>query len=228
MFTPSIPASIFSNKGLVTNFVKDVTSGKNPFEFDLHDTFGYRLIDGISNAARDFSESLGINSLSDLGDVASGLLNSARNSLSSFFDGDNSKRTISSGRASSARDWQYLNADLAQAYGMSKETAYNEAMANTAYQRATKDMIAAGLNPALMFGKADSSSSPFAQESNSGRSYGRSSGRSTQDSKSGLWQGLASIFAGAGAYAITKDPSAAVTAAQIAGTAAKNIANSRS
>lgn len=46
----------------------------------------------------------------------------------------------------------YLNADLAKHYGMSKETAYQEALENTSYQRAMKDMKDAGLNPAVMFG----------------------------------------------------------------------------
>lgn len=46
----------------------------------------------------------------------------------------------------------YLNAEIAKHYGMSKETAYQEALANTSYQRAMKDMQAAGLNPAAIFG----------------------------------------------------------------------------
>lgn len=54
--------------------------------------------------------------------------------------------------APSAKFLDYLNADLAKYYGMSKETAYSEALSNTAYQRAVKDMQAAGLNPAVLFG----------------------------------------------------------------------------
>lgn len=48
------------------------------------------------------------------------------------------------------RVWDH--ADLAKAYGMSNETAYQEALSNTAYQRAVKDMQSAGLNPAALFG----------------------------------------------------------------------------
>lgn len=51
----------------------------------------------------------------------------------------------------------YLNAELAKHYGMSAETAYQEALANTSYQRAIKDMQAAGLNPAVLFGSGKGS-----------------------------------------------------------------------
>lgn len=46
----------------------------------------------------------------------------------------------------------YLDAPWASAYGMSKETAYAEAMENTAYRRSVADMQRAGLNPAVIFG----------------------------------------------------------------------------
>lgn len=60
---------------------------------------------------------------------------------------------------SSQNDWDYISADLAQAYGMEKEIAYSEALENTAYQRAVKDMQAAGLNPASLFGSGSSAGS---------------------------------------------------------------------
>lgn len=43
----------------------------------------------------------------------------------------------------------YPNAALAQLYGMDSETAYQEALANTAIQRRMMDYKAAGLNPVL-------------------------------------------------------------------------------
>lgn len=60
---------------------------------------------------------------------------------------------------SAQNDWDYIAADLAQAYGMEKEIAYSEALENTAYQRAVKDMQAAGLNPASLFGSGSSAGS---------------------------------------------------------------------
>ena len=47
----------------------------------------------------------------------------------------------SGGGTPSAQQLSYLNAELAEAYGMSKETAYSEALSNTAYQRAVKDLM---------------------------------------------------------------------------------------
>lgn len=91
---------------------------------------------------------------------------------------------FSSGSDASSLD--YLHADLAKRYGMDRQTAYNEAMANTAYTRAVADMQMAGLNPAVIFGAGRgtpagsgyahgvaSSGSGYAV-SGSGRSYGGS------------------------------------------------------
>lgn len=78
----------------------------------------------------------------------------------------------------------YANAEIAKHYKMSKNTAYQEALANTSYQRSVKDMQAAGLNPSVLFGSSRASgaaSNIYPMENaggSSARSYGRSSAAS--------------------------------------------------
>lgn len=107
----------------------------------------------------------------------------------------------------------YLNADLAQYYGMSKTTAYQEALSNTSYQRAVKDMKEAGLNPAVLFGSGHAqpaNSSIYASEQRSGgggfsRRYGRGS---SGDDKlfSGSMYSAISVIGGLVGMAATKNP----------------------
>jgi len=60
--------------------------------------------------------------------------------------------------------WQVIIPAIASAYGEylsgKREREYNTKMANTVYQRSVADMIAAGLNPALMFGSARPADAP--------------------------------------------------------------------
>lgn len=106
----------------------------------------------------------------------------------------------------------YLYADLAKYYGMSKETAYQEALANTSYQRAMKDMKAAGLNPAAIFGSGKASGADgvsyvsSAAPAGSGGSTARSSSKNKENLfSSGAYYGLS---AGIGLLAgiLTKSP----------------------
>lgn len=72
----------------------------------------------------------------------------------------------------------YLNAEIASHYGMSKETAYQEALSNTAYQRSVKDMQAAGLNPAVIYGAGKGSPADGVYSVRSASSGGGGSGGS--------------------------------------------------
>lgn len=80
----------------------------------------------------------------------------------------------------------YLDAPWATAYGMSKETAYSEAMENTAYRRSVADMQKAGLNPAVIFGagRGSTAGSPSYISSGSSGSSGRVSRRGSGGSRS--------------------------------------------
>lgn len=113
--------------------------------------------------------------------------------------------------APSAKSLDYLNADLAKYYGMSKETAYSEALSNTAYQRAVKDMQAAGLNPAVLFGAgraaaADGVSYIRSASSGSGGSGSRrsSGGKSSGKLFSGSAYSVMSALGGIVGAAATK------------------------
>ena len=114
------------------------------------------------------------------------------------------------------RVWDY--ADLAKAYGMSNETAYQEALSNTSYQRAVKDMQAAGLNPAALFGAgrvsgADGVNYVSGQYSYSGDSSGAysssksySSAKSSYAIKNGTYNVIKLAAGVAGAAIMHKTP----------------------
>lgn len=90
---------------------------------------------------------------------------------------------------SQPQTFDYLDAPWASAYGMSKETAYSEAMENTAYRRSVTDMQKAGLNPAVIFGAGNgyTAGSPnyiSSASSGSGSGGGSGSRRSRGSSRS--------------------------------------------
>lgn len=132
---------------------------------------------------------------------------------------------------------KYYEAPIAEKYGFSKTTAYQEALANTAYRREMADMRKAGLNPSVIYGShnssgADSGIRPVEDYSFGG--YGGSggaggSGRRYRGGNSGkyVFSGGAyyGIMAGVGAITAiaTKNVGAGMAAAGIAGTAMKAL-----
>lgn len=131
--------------------------------------------------------------LSDFSKPASGSARSVASDRS--LDSSGPGGSVGPGSAApSAKSLDYLNAELAQYYGMSKETAYSEALSNTAYQRAVKDMQAAGLNPAVLFGagRANTADGVSYIRSASGGSGGSGRRRSSGGNSSGkLFSGSA-------------------------------------
>lgn len=141
---------------------------------------------------------------------------------------------------SSAIDvFDYYEAPIAKHYGFSKTTAYQEALANTAYRREMADMRKAGLNPSVIYGSHNTSgaeSNIFPREDFAESSFGSFSGgssggygRRSRGGNSGKYAfsggAYYGIMAGVGAITAmaTHNVGAGMAAAGLAGTALKAL-----
>lgn len=93
-----------------------------------------------------------------------------------------------SGASSAMKKQQEFNASEAE-----KQRQYEKEMANSAYQRAAKDMQEAGLNPGLMYGSGSAAATPSGASANSAASMGNTN----------LLNSIAAVVGAAGGVART-------------------------
>lgn len=124
---------------------------------------------------------------------------------------------------------EYPNAALSSLYGMDQETAYHEALANTAIQRRMMDYKAAGLNPVLA-AQYNSGADSFSGSVAYPLSFGASQGSTPSGSASGASYGGSSGKSQLGSFSLGKfmknsDYRSAIAALASAGTmvATKNF-----
>lgn len=144
--------------------------------------------------------------------------------------------SVASSHTSARNTWDYYEAPLAEKYGFGKQTAYQEALANTAYRREMNDLRKAGINPSVYYGSHGSSGAeaniyPREQSSGGSSGYGGSGGYSRRSRggnsgkyvfSGGAYYGIMTAAAAIGTIA-TKNLGGGMAAAAIAGTAMKAI-----
>ena len=161
---------------------------------------------------------------------------SRKSSKKSVHSGGSSGDSSSPLFSSASQAFDYYEAPIAEKYGFSRETAYQEALANTAYRREMEDMRKAGLNPSVIYGSHNTSgadSSIYPTDTYTPVSYAGSgsggSGRRSRGGNSGkyVFSGGAyyGIMAGVGAVTAiaTGNVGAGMAAAGLAGTALKAL-----
>lgn len=164
---------------------------------------------------------------------ANGVISGLKNSLSGRSPGVDTtgmyKYYDPNGASPSSSDFslpEYPNAALSSLYGMDQETAYQEALSNTAIQRRMLDYKAAGLNPVLA-ARYNSGADTFSGSVAYPMSFGASQGSSASGSSSGAFYGGSSAKSqtGVGKFLKNSDYRSAIAALASAGTmvATKNF-----
>lgn len=172
-------------------------------------------------------------------DSAKGVVNGVKAAFSGGYSGidttgmykyyDPNAAAFGSSGASDFSLPEYPNAALSSLYGMDQETAYHEALANTAIQRRMMDYKAAGLNPVLA-AQYNSGADSFSGSVAYPLSFGASQGSTPSGSASGASYGGTSGKSQLGSFSLSKfmknaDYRSAVAALASAGTmvATKNF-----
>lgn len=164
-------------------------------------------------------------SISSVLKLPGGASSALRLPFSSGSSGGSGGGYASSGGSAASPALDYYQAALAGHYGMDASTAYQEALANTSYQRSVQDMMNAGLNPTSLFAAGRVSGADgvgYATQIGSGFTGSGSSGGGSARSKyifsKGLYNAL-SVVGGGIAVAASKNP----FAYPVGATAAKGI-----